>query len=341
MRLGIACTSTRTLGHASVARALAQRALEEFASLEHLVIISDQRALLEELTFMPEGIELVSLGEEAVPPLDVLLIDSVPFRRPEMLQRLVPTLPQPRPTILVGHTGWVIGSAPELASRWAAELAALGAAQVILYHPEEVCRGGCHLNGIAQQLGIPVVHTGLLLPSITPGIKPRPKRFMAVAGGGSGATEAAAYAAAQVELLKLVAAALSTLPDWTCDFFAGPYAPNHEPLPRLRRVRGVTNVAERLRSYQFSFTLAGYSACCEHVSAGVPTIVLPVDHPEQRANANWVRPYLPTVTFEPNALPSIRAAASTLTPKPFSWLEIDAARSRNSARLWDSAVKRT
>jgi hypothetical protein len=299
------------MGHASVARSLARAARAQLP-LERLLVLTDQEAVLRRFSFFDEWMELVPLNSARLPQLDVLLLDTVPFRRAEVVFRLLPALARPWPQIIVGHTGWV----PALSSRhieeWRELLNFLRGPQLIVYHSETVCGGKCHVQRYSKALRISPVHTGLLLPecSIT---EPhhRNRRFAAVSGGGFAAEE----------LVLEAASLLARLPDWDCDFYVGPYTELKSIPPRMRLVHNVGNLASVLSEYSFSLTRAGYSSCCEHISAGVPGLVMPLTNPEQEANAEWVRKYLRSPIVEEGV--DFRVAeAERSAPASFNWASV-------------------
>jgi len=63
-----------------VARSLARAARAQLP-LERLLVLTDQEAVLRRFSFFDEWMELVPLNSARLPQLDVLLLDTVPFRR--------------------------------------------------------------------------------------------------------------------------------------------------------------------------------------------------------------------------------------------------------------------
>jgi predicted glycosyltransferase len=317
MRLGIVCSSAGNLGHASVARSLGEKA-RAHGGVRELFFISDQSQVLLDWSFFPADAELLSIGAK-LPALDLLIIDAVPFRRAQILDQLLPALPQPWPRILIGHTGWgatLPGATAEQVEEWGRSLRRLRATSVLVYHPEELCGGQCDVAKLSASLGISVVHSGLLYPDgLAPAIEPKPNAFLVLSGGG-------AQSAVVVDRAR---ECLQRLPGWRCDFVRGPFAEELAgDLDGMNVLTGVTDIARRLASYRFSITRTGYSACCEHIAAQQPAIAVPIEHPEQRANAAWLRRHVPSVSISDAGQLELQAPASP-PPRAFHWRQVEKA----------------
>ncbi len=326
MRLGIVCSFAGNLGHAAVARALVQRARWQRA-VERVVVLCDQVDLFAGWPFFPPNTEILAIGKEALPELDVLVWDGMPFRRMDAFHTLLGQLGSTKPRMVIGHTGWV-ATLPDVSRQvlesWRRALDLLESRTVLVYHSQEVCAGACDIANLARPLGLSVVHSGLLLPTPALPSAAREKTFLAISGGGAQASP----------IMDRAAQFLDQLPDWRCDVILGPFA-DHVAAgnARQRVIRGVTDVASRLRQYQFSITRSGYSACCEHIAAGIPTLLLPLEyrgpcgvevHAEQGANMLWATPYLRSVSIDRSG----RVAFGTHLrppPSPFGWAHLEAA----------------
>jgi hypothetical protein len=308
VKIGIACSADHSFGHASVARSLARAARAELP-LERLVVLSDQGPELARYAFFDDWIEVLPLTTPELPALDVLLLDTIPFRRPGALFHLLQAAGRRRPRILVGHTGWVPAASARHLQEWRDRFAFLEDAVVVAYHGEDVCEGACHLTRITPRLRCTLVHAGLLLPEPpAPCQNPRAQTFAALSGGGF---QAAA-------LLEEALAVLERLPGWGCDFYVGSYADVHAFPAEVRAVIGAGDVAARLGSYAFSLTRSGYSSCCEHIAAQVPTMLAPLQNPEQLANATWAARFLRVATIGDDGSLVVREPARAAAT-PFSW----------------------
>jgi predicted glycosyltransferase len=289
MRLGVVCSSAGNLGHASVARSLGEKARAEGRVSANL------------------------------PALDLLLIDAVPFRRAQVLEQLLPSLPRPWPRILIAHTGWgatLPGATPKQVEEWGHSLRRLRAASVLVYHPEELCDGQCDVGKLSASLGISVVHSGLLYPDVPPrAVGQKPNAFLVLSGGG----------AQSGIVLDRARECLHRLPGWRCDFVKGPFTEELSgSLDGINVLSGVTDVAQRLSSYRFSITRTGYSDCCEHIAARQPAIGVPIEHPEQRANAAWLSRYVPSVVISDRGELELQAPTSP-PPRAFQWQDVERA----------------
>lgn len=318
MRLGVVCSSAGNLGHASVARSLGEKA-RAHGRVRDLFFISDQSEVLGGWSFFPADAELLPIGAR-LPALDLLVIDAVPFRRAQILDQLLPSLPQPWPRILVAHTGWgatLPGATPKQVEEWGQSLRRLRAASVLVYHPEDLCDGQCDVAKLSASLGISVVHSGLLYPDVVPAApaEPKPEAFVVLSGGG----------AQSGIVLDRARECLQRLPSWRCDFVKGPFTEELSGgLDGINVLSGVTDVARRLSSYRFSITRTGYSACCEHIAAQQPAIGVPIEHPEQRANAAWLRRYVPSVVISDAGKVELQPPASA-PPRAFDWRDVEQA----------------
>jgi len=309
MRLGIVCSANHSFGHAAVARALARAARAQL-SLDRLIVFSDQTELLGRWNFFDDWMEVVPLNVATYPVLDAVLLDTIPFRRADALYEVLRRLSQVKPLIVVGHTGWVPAISPRHLNEWRELLSFLGGPRVIVYHGKDVCDGTCHLARFASRLGACPTHAGLLLPEVRRLDSAQPGVFAALSGGGDQARE----------LLERVESILVRKPASRCDFYLGPYT-NVESAPRRTRlISGVGDIGRLLSAYDFSVTRAGYSSCCEHIAAQVPTIIDPLPNPEQRANALWANRFLRVASIDYKGILEVRepqrARATT-----FSWVQ--------------------
>lgn len=311
MRVGIVCSAQYSLGHAAVARALAECYIDHYGSAQGLFIISDQIHILRERSFFRNEINLINLGLDPIPVLDLLILDTIPFRRADVLYNLLRTLPTPKPLIIVGHTGWVPYMSKRHVREWQQLLLFLGAPPILLYHGASLCSNNCHISSIKHNIKSKVYHSGLLMPIHKVDRRPSEYRFIALSGGGYRGEEI--YAQAK----KII----TRFPNWECDYMAGPYSETLEPLDNIRILTGISDIANRLGQYQFSITRAGYSSCCEHIHARIASIILPLDNAEQRANARWARTFIPTVNFSDSQVSF--NPDTLLQPTAFNWSHIE------------------
>jgi hypothetical protein len=214
---------------------------------------------------------------------DVIILDTIPFRRQELVYPFLAANSGKRKAILCGHTGWLPYYNNDLISRWRSLLSMLSIRTVLLYHGEDVCHGTCHLTKLARSLGIRVIHAGLLLPPIR-NEPNRTGRILISAGGGAGLKG----------MLPLLSTLVDANPKLNFDVTIGPYGRDADGDldPRMRRLPFATDMANLLTEYGGSITRAGYGACVDHIVSETPAWFVPLPNAEQNANALWVKPYL-------------------------------------------------
>lgn len=282
MKIAILCAAHYSFGHAGVGRAL----LHACGLAGHVAqVYSDQAELLRRTGFLSNahshGDLWAELRSNRAP--DLVILDTVPFRRQELVFRLLASRSGKKQSYLCGHTGWLPYFDDRLVNRWRELLSLLSIKSVLLYHDRDVCDDKCHLAKLATGLGIRVVHSGLLLPSVTRQPN-RTERILISAGGGAGLRS----------MMPILSEMLDANPSLHFDAIVGPYAiaAQNGLDRRICRLPFSIDLPSLLATYTGSITRAGYGACVDHIVAGTPAWFLPLPNAEQRANAVWVRPFL-------------------------------------------------
>ena len=315
MHLGIVCSSKSTLGHASVARVMANKAITQIKDLSKISVISDQYKILKPMNFFNKNIELIELGSGKLPNFDLLCIDTMPFHNEDRFDLLLKTLPKNIPNIEIYHVGWA-QNLPNISEKTIDKLKfyfkSLGMPRVVILHSEEICNGVCDICNLSRRVGYEYCHTGLLLPEKRVGWDGGSNKFCCISGGGI----ESAY------IVEMVHRSLDQLNNLSCDFFAGPYSELIEGTHKgINVIRNATNLFDRLHEYKFSICRSGYSTCCEHIAAGVPTRFVPLDHSEQRTNAIWAGRYVRRFSVDNNR-ELVSAPPELPEPHSFSWQSV-------------------
>lgn len=312
MHVGIVCSSKSTLGHASVARALAHRALKQLPDISKVSVVTDQYKILKPVEFFSRDVDLIELGRSELPKFDRMYIDTMPFHNDDVFDALYSTLPKKMPYTEICHVGWA-QNLPNISSqnvdRLKYNFERLGMPKVLILHSQEICGGLCDICNLSSRIGYDYYHTGLLLPEKTLEWSGEYNKFCCLSGGGT----------QSVQIVELVKSNLDEFKNLSCDFFAGPYSEvvdgEHEG---INIIRNATDVFNRLHKYKFSISRSGYSTCCEHIAAGVPTRFVPIDHSEQRTNAVWAGRYVRRLSTNTNGELTVQPPELPL-PTSFSW----------------------
>jgi predicted glycosyltransferase len=312
MHLGIACSSKSTLGHASVARVLANKAIIQIEKFSKISVITDQYNILKPMNFFDKRIDLIELGNGKLPNFDLLCIETMPFHNDDRFDLLLNTLPQKIPPIEILHVGWA-QNLPNISDDTVLKLKgyfkSLGMPRVVILHSEEICNGNCDICNLSSRIGYEYNHTGLLLPEKRLRWQGGSNKFCCLSGGGT----QSAY------IVEMVHRSLDKLNNLSCDFFAGPYSEVTEGTHKgINVIRNATNLFDRLHEYKFSICRSGYSTCCEHIASGVPTRFVPIDHSEQRTNAIWAGRYVRSFSIDNNG-ELVTAPPELPEPRSFSW----------------------
>ena len=316
LKIGLLSVAHYSLGHLGIARALAH----EFQTGGHdAIVYTDQSELARTTGFMLGTLPVKSLWEELSSGFvgDIVVLDTIPFRRQELVFPLLSARSGKRQRYLCGHTGWLPYYDDALVQRWRDLLSMLSIKTILLYHGIEVCGGDCHIASLAFALGVNVVHAGLLLPSLSERAV-RGSRILVSAGGGAG----------MKGMLPAVLAVVEANPELELDITVGPYAGDVGDIvhPRLRIIPFTSDMARLLSTYAGSITRVGYGACVDHIWAGTPALLLPLPNGEQRANAAWVQPWLSgSLSFDQFGKAQI-APAQPNWPKKFDPSAIEACR---------------
>lgn len=305
--------ANRTLGHAGVGRFLAQ---EIARSGEDVRFLTDQSTLLDRIGFTgnAEPIETLSraLGRGEGGP-HVLLLDTIPFRRENLVGQLSHAIRGREVQVLCGHTGWLPAAAMNKVSQWRELLAFLNIRRVLVYHDVDVCEGRCHISQLSKLLRIDVIHTGLLMPKCR-AVERTAYSLAFSAGGGTNVDD----------LISLANKIARRNPKWQVDIFLGPYASmTVRPGEGLHVMPFNPQLAQALASYSGSIARSGYGSCVDHIACQTPVQMLPLPNAEQQANAAWARRFLGggvrlSAGYELITVPS----SPKYRPRPLDWSEI-------------------
>lgn len=299
-----------TLGHAAVARYLSD---EIERSGDSSVVLTNKPEMFVQSGLLPtRRVQRFCWDNVAALRPDILLLDTIPFRRPDALELLLRwrAATARNAIMVVGHNGWLPAITPSLVTHWRHALSALGVKQVLAYHGQEVCEGQCHLAQLAGGLGVQIVHSGLLAGELDG--RPRiPNTVIACLAGG--------YRAPLVR--KLAIRIASSNPN-TSVFISTP-TPGRSPQEAttgLREVPLSLRQGARVASFEAGIGFGGYGTCVDFVFSRTPAMLLPLN-PEQEATSAWARRFLVgnvTLTKAGRLRIAMRSAAPSL-PSRFSW----------------------
>jgi hypothetical protein len=314
MRLLIIAAAKYGMGHAVNASRLAVRA--ELRGIEAWVA-SDQADALRGLCWHNRVVPLGRLSEiVAQRQPDLVLLDTIPLRRQDLLFEIARLFGKRRFRLLLGHMGWLLSATGRQIKQWAECLAFLKITRCVLYHPLQLCHGRCDIEQIARKLGISTIHSGLLFIGHKPSrVKLWRRLAVSFGGGGAGSDQLA-------QVAPLIAEAN---PTWKVDVFSGPYAKVREAEVAPARLLDFSDrFPARLSAYTAAVTRSGYGACVDHIAARVPTLLVPrTGNREQESNAMWAAPFLSgTVRLDSRHELIVEQHRPKKLPKEFDWLPV-------------------